>query len=917
MIFKTLILTSFGKFSNKVVELKEGINIIYGDNEAGKTTIHKFIEGMLYGFFKPYTKRKIYLDDYDKYMPWHQSDYFGIIKYKVDNDTFRVERSFTKSNDDVKIYDDKTGEDITYMFEYDSTTRLHQPSSLHLDLNSIVYNNTINVKQLGNRTESELAKEVKDSLINLGRSLDEDISVKNVIDKLDKKIDGIGTKSRVKTSPYGKVVHDLEKLYSEKKVGVETYEDIKRVQGELNTIKSNLKELKEQKNIIENYLEIKRRYDSNRKYEEALKIEKDIKNIDMDLGDFKKYNNLDSNQYTEAIRLDNTLSNIKENINSLNLKSEKINAKIEEVGKDLQKLSAYEELTANEDKDDLEDIVSSYKILKTKERELIELRKSWESLDQEINKINNKDILELNKEFYEYERLEETRNELLNQRSYNNNSYLKARLEEKEATLKKINVFKVLSLVMMIVPLILGYMIDSLLYLISIVPLVMTIYSQISSRDLKKYTNKLKGQILNDTDQKVKNRKQADSIKKKMDSILRRYQCVSKAELWKIINEHSMECALLNDKKRNLVIIQKKISDTEDNIAKHRELLQGYLKYSSKEIDINLENIKEFKKNYGRYIDLKKNKNMYQKELKVLKEEIQNQKEKYNENNRNLEMILKKNSVDSLNEFKNGLEIKKKYDNLLRDRESKSKLLKGVIGDVSLEALRKKALSQESKDYDNVLNMDIDKLKNQLLEKDKMIREDKEKAARLEERIKNLTSSTRPLVEINEEIIRKRKIIEMYEIKLKSLEIAKDKINSISKEIQRDFAPKLNKKVGSIIKSITNGKYSDVKITEKLDIKATDPQSGKLISIDRLSGGTIDQLYFATRLGIVDIIREENTIPLILDDCFVQYDINRLEGILNLLVKEGQKRQILLFTCQQREKQLLDEMKIEYNYISL
>lgn len=42
-----LILKNFGKFTNKQILLTDGINIIYGENESGKTTLHTFLKGML------------------------------------------------------------------------------------------------------------------------------------------------------------------------------------------------------------------------------------------------------------------------------------------------------------------------------------------------------------------------------------------------------------------------------------------------------------------------------------------------------------------------------------------------------------------------------------------------------------------------------------------------------------------------------------------------------------------------------------------------------------------------------------------------------------------------------------------------------------------------------------------------------
>ena len=39
----------FGKFHNKTISFHDGMNVIYGKNEAGKSTLHTFIRGMLFG----------------------------------------------------------------------------------------------------------------------------------------------------------------------------------------------------------------------------------------------------------------------------------------------------------------------------------------------------------------------------------------------------------------------------------------------------------------------------------------------------------------------------------------------------------------------------------------------------------------------------------------------------------------------------------------------------------------------------------------------------------------------------------------------------------------------------------------------------------------------------------------------------
>ena len=67
MKIQKLKINSFGKLENKEIELKEKINIIYGENESGKSTLLKFITGMLYGLSKNKNGKEI--SDFEKYKP--------------------------------------------------------------------------------------------------------------------------------------------------------------------------------------------------------------------------------------------------------------------------------------------------------------------------------------------------------------------------------------------------------------------------------------------------------------------------------------------------------------------------------------------------------------------------------------------------------------------------------------------------------------------------------------------------------------------------------------------------------------------------------------------------------------------------------------------------------------------------------
>jgi uncharacterized protein YhaN len=84
--------------------------------------------------------------------------------------------------------------------------------------------------------------------------------------------------------------------------------------------------------------------------------------------------------------------------------------------------------------------------------------------------------------------------------------------------------------------------------------------------------------------------------------------------------------------------------------------------------------------------------------------------------------------------------------------------------------------------------------------------------------------------------------------------------------------------------------------------------------LDRLSAGTIDQVYFALRLAVADLLLGADEVPLLLDDSFALYDDIRVRAALKQI---STRRQILLFTCHKREKRILEEMGIPYHMVDL
>ena len=95
MKINNLKINNYGKIKNKEIPLENNINIIYGKNEAGKSTILNFILNSFYGISK--NKKGKEISDYEKYKPWSGEEFSGKIEYELDNgEKYEVYRDFTK-----------------------------------------------------------------------------------------------------------------------------------------------------------------------------------------------------------------------------------------------------------------------------------------------------------------------------------------------------------------------------------------------------------------------------------------------------------------------------------------------------------------------------------------------------------------------------------------------------------------------------------------------------------------------------------------------------------------------------------------------------------------------------------------------------------------------------------------------------
>ena len=155
-----------------------------------------------------------------------------------------------------------------------------------------------------------------------------------------------------------------------------------------------------------------------------------------------------------------------------------------------------------------------------------------------------------------------------------------------------------------------------------------------------------------------------------------------------------------------------------------------------------------------------------------------------------------------------------------------------------------------------------------------------------------------------------------YNKEINALTLASYVLEASNSELTGRITPELNRRASTVFARFTGGKYLDVKIRKGFEALAGDGSAAALRSILSLSSGTSDQLYLALRLAVSSMLFSTDMPPLILDDSFVTFDDRRLGSALEYLREEAMLRQVILFTCQEREVNRLREDP-EVNIITL
>lgn len=906
MIIKKLRIDSFGGIENKIISFERGLNLIYGENEAGKSRVEAFIKIMLYGMTSKRGKNE---GDRKKYLPFKGGQIKGelVVEYKgVD---YLIKRTFgaTKKEDTSKVLDYLTGKE-------EKDINKDEPGKYFLGINRSTFEKTLFIGQLAVSFTKDKEEEIMDKITALLGCGEDEVPVAKALEKLENIKKGYVTSRGVGT------LDILKKKYSS--LLEERYEGYSLSEQNLDLEYKLLEERCNRKKLVEEIEKL----EIYKKYLKKVKLQKEYKDI------------------TEYLKKSEELKKEEEEIKSGLGKSDNIDeAFIDDLKEENRmylalldrKASLNEELLSYNMKfKDSEIEIERYKFLdlfgdNIKDR-LIEIKYEQKTLQDKLSYIKGViNSVELDRK--ELENKKASLGNMLDLKDVKEdieekfNLYdIKLRsiksLAEKEGTKRNINVeiknenikFTV-GAILIAAGLIMAFL-GMPLVILGVGSLLIGIFIVYMSLNKKNALSKIKSNY--DDIEKLTN--EINDIEASLNRYMRKFNIKDYGELITAIKRYSIykeyeERILVRVEEKEKIIDEEGYEVTFNKYKKNNDMINSLIGLSScQNLDEVLEAINVYEKLKGTIEAIEEKKLQLSENIKTVSVSIEDKERKLKEkleimdldlgNLLDLEIYIKeyKEKIKKRTEIHSNLvSMEETYKVLLKDRDINE--IKNELKDIINDS------NQYAYESEEEIEAEEKRKSKELIELEKTIKD-------LENKISTRYIGKRNLILIEEELEDVKIEIEKDENKVKAIDIALKTLEESFSEVRREVGPTLNNNIGEIFNILTGEKYEEIKLGDNYEMMVRDKHN--LFGGNYLSNGALDQLYLSLRLALIELLFKGEDSPIILDDAFVQYDNSRREKAL-LLLNEKLKGQGLVFTCHGLEKEILDTNNIDYNYISM
>ena len=860
MRINRLDIKGFGKFNNFEVEFDRGFNVVFGENESGKSTIQAFIKAMFYSLRGGRSLKGEEYTPLNKYKPWVGMEYKGSLRYVLDDgQVFTVERDFQKG--EAKIFD-SLYKDITKTFDQ-SKNKGPLFAEKHIGLTENCFEKTLYIGQMATKIDNSDKKEILNNLANISETGSEDISFINASGAIKEALKmHVGT-DKTSIRPLDTINSKLVQLKDKRQTLLKVKESMFALEEEvtdLNKKKSWFEELKTVIKFAKDIVNIREEIEVNNKRK------KDIADIICEISELSK-------------ECDNLKKSIKEYENTKELLGRFSDFELDEADDFYIKYAKYENL------------IDKNKRLRTK----------IEKIRRNTDEIGN--IMEELKEFEYYRDINLGDSALSSEIASERVNLAEIQNKIGKVNLKNRTIVTAMATVglSLFALLFYGILSKNYYYLFgNAVLLLVFIVTAICKSKNGRFLELLK-------DEESEAEKKLQLLLEKMekqksiqDELFKRFEVSSVEELLKKKVLYESKAYELNSQIKRMAELEEifeKNCTLIDEISKFikEKLLKAQI-IESIEVEIIKGHVEAFRSIVNKCREAAANLNIAEDKLKGHNKQIEN-------------LYLRAcslcgqrvDNIGALTDILNDMEkkIEKLYEELdiyaykiktiYADREFEGitydKLME-ILMDFRIEDAKKNMEKFTQRIYDG-LNVILLTLKEKELALS-AINDNNNELEKVEEEIRELT-------------LRKEKLEELGF----SLKTALEVLEEANTEIKRDFAPAVNSKAAKLIGLITDNRYKELKVDEDLVLRTTEPYLKNIVTVSALSGGTVEQMYLTLRIALVQTIEKKSEkLPLLLDEVLSQYDESRALNTINMLKEVSKERQVIFFTCKMREVEM-------------
>ena len=204
------------------------------------------------------------------------------------------------------------------------------------------------------------------------------------------------------------------------------------------------------------------------------------------------------------------------------------------------------------------------------------------------------------------------------------------------------------------------------------------------------------------------------------------------------------------------------------------------------------------------------------------------------------------------------------------------------------------------KEYQDDPEKVVAKLRSEKDDLENQLRDCKEKENIAIGSLKNLSESGSYTVsaEVNEKIAQLERDIQREELQQKAISLLHDTIDAVRKEALSSVSKPVEDAATKTLNFICGADLGRICLGDSFEPSQITPESyDSNVELTNLSGGEREQLYFAVRLALADVLAQEERQLVVLDDVLTATDSVRLGRVLNVLEEGAKRLQIIVLTC--------------------